>query len=613
MKYFYYHLFLAGLLLCACSKMEPAVTAGPMDGQCLVTVTCTPAVQTTASRGLTAAEESRIADLNLWAVHTLTGTVEHRYLHGSETVPFTLIQGRWRLYAVANHGSDLGTLDAEAVENLRVDMPSHAPDDTDFLLPMAGRTEADVSGPASVTMTLERLAARVQLDIRAAAGVEDRLTVVDVQPISVPSGVSCFSGDAVRGFGDRPKAECGASAFSAVYYLPENLAGEASHIASPEERTHLNAPKDATGFRITALYEGKLVYYHVYPGGNGTSDFNIERNRRYILGVTIHGANPEDLRVTICDLRLTGSFDKVYAGCPVPVNIRFEAENCTGITYDISYRVLSGGAQVTADGISGSVGTITAGLSGSAIGHDFGVSVECSEAGTVQVEFAVRDSRGGSLARTLELEVKEKPFVTYGQDRDSLYAYEYGILDLHVEQPGYTGGYTVTAAGYAEVYYDCDTPATEFTLPGNGDYLFGFRPTRPGLAALRLTLTDELGRSAPVLVRVVGLTARARIGAGYTGGSLQPLVITVRSSCPVGEDLDVSLRVALAKLTAGGRETGSEWVEHTLTIPQGGTEASWSPLPGSGYMGYVVKGGITVNSLSVTASRDRLYVYEIAD
>ncbi|WP_419522399.1 hypothetical protein [Alistipes finegoldii] len=601
------------LLLFSCGQGEQISYPAP-SGTCLVTVTCAPEAQTAVlTRGLSSEEESRIGDVNLYAVNAGTGKVEHRYLHGSEAVPLTLIQGLWRFYAVANCGTDLGPLEAGTVEGLRADMPSHAPGDTDFLLPMAGRTEADISGPASVTLTLERLTARVRLDIRAAAGVEDELTVVDVQPINVPSGVSCFSGDAVGGSGDRPKQECGASAFSAVYYLPENLAGEAPHIVSPGERTHLNAPKDATGFRITALYEGKLVYYHVYPGGNDTSDFNLRRNRRYILGVTIYGTNPEDLRVTTCDLRLTGSFDDVYAGRPVPVNIRFEAENCTGITYDISCRVLSGGAQVTADGMSGTAGTIAAGLSGNAIGRDFGVSVECPLAGPVQVEFTVRDSRGGSLARILELTVKERPFVTCGQDRDSLYAYEYGILDLHVEQPGYTGGYTVTAAGYAEVYYDCDTPATEFTLPGNGDYLFGFRPVRPGLAALRLTLTDELGRSAPVLVRVVGLTARARIGASYTGGSLQPLVITVRSSCPVGEDLGVSLRVALSRLTAGGRETDSEWVEHTLTIPRGGTEASWSPLPGSGYTGYVVRSGIMVGPLSVTASRDRLYVYEIAD
>lgn len=606
---------MALLALVSCSKEQDGLPTVPVrDGGCLVTVTCMPAAQTTVlTRGLPPEKESRIGDVNLYAVNAGTGEVEHRYVKGSAASGLTLTPGSWTFYAVANRGSDLGTLDAETVEALRVDVPPYDPGDSDFLLPMAGRTEADISGSASVTLALERLAARVQLDIRVVAGVEDELTVVDVQPIGVPSGVSCFSGDAVGGSGDWPKQECGASAFSAVYYLPENLAGEAPHIVSPEERTHPNAPKDATGFRITAFYEGKLVYYHVYPGGNDTSDFNLRRNHCYILGVTIHGANPEDLRVTTCDLRLTGSFDDVYAGRPVPVNIRFEAENCTGITYDISCRVLSGGAQVTADGMSGTVGTIAAGLSGSAIGRDFGVSVECPETGTVQVEFTVRDSRGGSLARTLELEVKEGFTVTCEQDRDSLYAYEYGILDLHVEQPGYTGGYTVTAAGYADVYYDCDTPATEFTLPGNGDYLFGFRPVRAGLAALRLTLTDELGRSVPVLVRVVGLMARAQIRAGYTGGSLQPLVITVRSSCPVGEDLDVSLLVPLAKLTMGGQETATEWVERTLTIYEGDTEASWTPQPGSAYMGYVVKGGITIKALSKELSADRLYRYMIAN
>ena len=608
-------LSLVFLSLVSCSKEQdgpPAVSA--LDGGCLVTVTCMPEAQTTVlTRGLPPEKESRIGDVNLYAVNAGTGEVEHRYVKGSAASGLTLTPGSWTFYAVANRGSDLGTLDAETVEALRADVPPYDPGDSDFLLPMAGRTETDISDSASVTLTLERLAARVRLDIRAVAGVEDELTVVDVQPIGVPSGVSCFSGDAVGGSGDWPKQECGASAFSAVYYLPENLAGEAPHIVSPEERTHPNAPKDATGLRITAFYEGKLVYYHVYPGGNDTSDFNIERNHCYILGVTIHGANPEDLRVTTCDLRLTGSFDDVYAGRPVPVNIRFEAENCTGITYDISYRVLSGSAQVTADGMSDTVGTIAAGLSGSAIGRDFGVSVECSEAGTVQVEFTVWDSRGGSLARTLELEVKEGFTVTCEQVGDSLYAYEYGRLYLHVEQPGYTGGYTVTVTGYADIYYGTSGPLTEFTLPGNGEHLMAFKPVRFGMAPVRLTFTDEEGRSKIIMVPVVGLTAEVQISASNSGGGMNPLYISVHASYPVGEDLRITILVPLAKLSASGRETATEWIEHTLTIYKGDTAATWSPQPGSGYMGYVIKGGIALKALSVTASRDRLYRYMIAN
>lgn len=369
------------LLMLSCGQNEPLSYPAP-SGTCLVTLTCTPAAQTTAlSRSLSPEEESHIGDVNLYAVNTGTGEVEHRYVKGSAASGLTLTPGSWTFYAVANHGSDLGTLDAEAIENLRTDIPPHDPGDTDCLLPMAGRTEADVSGPASVTLTLERLAARVQLDIRAAAGVEDRLTVVDVQPISVPSGVSCFLGNTVGEFGDWPKAECGASAFSAVYYLPENLAGEASHIASPEERTHLNAPKDATGFRITALYEGKLVYYHVYPGGNGTSDFNLRCNSTYMLNVTLCGANPEDTQIAAYDMTLTPSTGEVQAGHIFYTRLYFTARNNAGNTFDLAWRFVSGEAEVfVSSGLPDPSGVFYYGLAGNEINEYFDITVTSDRA-----------------------------------------------------------------------------------------------------------------------------------------------------------------------------------------------------------------------------------------
>ena len=237
------------------------------------------------------------------------------------------------------------------------------------------------------------------------------------------------------------------------------------------------------------------------------------------------------------------------------------------------------------------------------------------EEGEAALRLLVTDRYGFSIERELATTfVKDGPRVTFEQEGDSLYAYQYGFLDLHISQPGYTGSYTAKADGAVNLYYDSSDPATtEFTLPGNGDYAFAFSPVRLGLAPIRITITDEEGRSAPLLSRVVGLMARAQISASYAGGSLRPLVITVRSSCPVGEDLDVSLLVPLAKLTMGGQETATEWENRTLTIYKGDTEASWSPQPGANYMGYVVKGGITIKTLSVTASRDRLYRYEIAN
>lgn len=370
-------LFLVFLLpgLVSCCKIQDESPAMPISGSggCTVTVTCVPEAQTAVlTRGLTPEEESRIADVNLWAVHTLTGIVEHRYLHGAETVPLTLTQGRWRLYAVANHGSDLGTLDAEAVEALRADIPPHAPDDTDFLLPMAGRTETDVSGPASVTLTLERLAARVRLDIETAPEIAGRLNILEVQPLSVPSGVVCFSGDAVGEFGDWPPQECGTSAFSAVYYLPENLAGEIPHIASPEERTHLNAPEDA--------------------------------------------------RVAACDMTLTPSAGEVQAGQTFSTRLCFTARNNADNTFDLAWRFISGEAEVSVSGgLPDPPGVFYYGLAGNEIDEYFDIAVTSDREGPVELEFYSTDRYGQVFARRVTVNF-------LAADRiDFTVMYDYGV------------------------------------------------------------------------------------------------------------------------------------------------------------------------------------------
>ena len=269
---------------------------------------------------------------------------------------------------------------------------------------------------------LERLAARVRLDIETAPEIAGRLNILEVQPLSVPSGVVCFSGDAVGEFGDWPPQECGTSAFSAVYYLPENLAGEIPHIASPEERTHLNAPEDATGFRISTLYEGKPVYYHVYPGDNGTSDFNLRRNRTYVLNVTLCGANPEDARVAACDMTLTPSAGEVQAGQTFSTRLCFTARNNADNTFDLAWRFISGEAEVSVSGgLPDPPGVFYYGLAGNEIDEYFDIAVTSDREGPVELEFYSTDRYGQVFARRVTVNF-------LAADRiDFTVMYDYGV------------------------------------------------------------------------------------------------------------------------------------------------------------------------------------------
>ena len=83
------------LLLASCSKVQDELpAASARDSGCLVTVTCTPEEQTAVlTRGFTPDEESRIADVNLFAYHSATGTTKHVFLQNDNTASFSLFAG----------------------------------------------------------------------------------------------------------------------------------------------------------------------------------------------------------------------------------------------------------------------------------------------------------------------------------------------------------------------------------------------------------------------------------------------------------------------------------------------------------------------------------------
>ena len=607
-----FQLCAVALVLASCSKTdgEPPARTGSVQFSF-----DTPAAMIPV-RGMDPARESGVQDVNLWLLNDVSGLPRHRYLSGAGEVTLELPAGTYDYYALANAGTDMGECDAATLEELSLALDPYADFQEGGRFLMASRGSFTVLGATTVPVRLVRCAAKVELELSVAPAFAPEFTLTRVQALSVPTVLHPFGDnhtEDLAALADYPAEEVTGTAYKGTFYLPENLAGENTAIADPRERSRANAPKGAVCFRIEGTAGGRKVDYFVYPGANVTSDFNLHRNRHYRIEAVIMGLNTVDTRVSTTEAELSPWQESYAVGATARSIFTLSCVNNPDNRFDLSYELLSGSGTLSVDGQALAPG-VPLRLTEGGGEHTAEIAYTQQEEGEAKVRLLVTDNYGFTVEKRLSTTfVKEGPRVTFEQRGDSLYAFQYGIIDLHIEQPGYTGGYTVKAAGYADVYYDSDTPATEFTLPGNGDYLFGFSPVRPGLAALRLTLTDELGRSAPVLLRVIGLTARAQIGASYTGGSLQPMVITVRSSCPVGEDLDVSLLVPLAKLTMGGQETATEWVQRTLTIYEGDTEASWTPQPGFGYMGYVVKGGITIKALSKEVSADRMYRYEITN
>lgn len=599
------------LALASCSELPEELPANPSASGSVRFSFETPAAMLTV-RSMDPALETEVRDVNLWLMNSMPGAARHRYLSGSGDLTLELPAGTYDYYALANAGTDLGERDAASLEEISLSLDPYTDFQQGGRLPMAGRGSFTVSGFTTVAVRLVRCAAKVELDLSVAPAFAPEFTLTRVQALDVPTRL--------RPFGDnRPEdlaalvdypAEEAADGFHGVYYLPENLAGVNTAISDPQQRSRANAPKGAACFRIEGTAQGRKVDYFVYPGANVTTDFNLRRNRHYRIEALITGINTLDTRVSTTEVDLPAWNDRYFTGATARSLLTLSCMNNADNRFDLSYELLSGSGTVEIDGQALSPGVPFRLLEGGS-NRSAEIAYTQQEEGEVALRLTLKDRYGFSIERELATTfVKDGPRVTFEQEGDTLYGYEFGNLDLHLDQPGYTGSYQVQINGYIHGYYDSDIPVKILTLPGNGVYTFAINPMQVGLNLFRILVKDEQGRTAQIVSTVVGRTADVQVRSGHIGGGLDQLTIQVGSSCPVGEDLEVTVSAYLAKLTMGGRETETEWMEMTLTIPRWQTEASETLFPPGNYVGYVVKGGVWIRSLSVVNSRDGLYHYE---
>ena len=111
---------------------------------------------------------------------------------------------------------------------------------------------------------------------------------------------------------------------SCTHYLPENLRGANPSITDQQNRDMAHAPAGATYVHIYATFYGVKIDYYVFLGSNTSDDFNVRRNRHYILNVNILGVNGDDLRVSMTTLMLVKGPTAQYV-CPQPASMTLTA------------------------------------------------------------------------------------------------------------------------------------------------------------------------------------------------------------------------------------------------------------------------------------------------
>lgn len=595
MKKIAYLLLTLGLLAggTSCVKTEPDVSGvAPTRGEGFpVTVRFSEAeARTVPTR---AADENGIGDVNLWAFGSGSGRSAHLFIPGGgSTATLSLTPGSYRIYAVANRGEDLGGRSEAELQSLSAAFTGEIA--AGARLPMAARSEVQVTGPASFTLLMERLVSKLSLTLSVAPALQGSLTLESVQLLSVPRSCLYFADNRATeaaSLTDYPAERITGTSFGREYYLPENLSGTNPSVGSQRQKDRTHAPAGASYLRIEARHGDRPVTYSVYLGANNTSDFNVGRNTLQHMAVTLSGSEPADLRVARFSLSL-GALEASYIPTdPITAPLIFTAENQAGNSFTLSCALTQGQGRV----LLGETDITSSPVALPAAGSTQTLSFEPSAYGQ-QVAFTltVADAQGRQVSRSLSTYLKPRGELLLSMP--SIGSPVSGIrssFPLSVSEENYGNDFrlelsTPTPASTALFYFQgqritSGAPGT-FTV-GAGTHTVEVEGGSGwgGEAALTATVTDtwdesrSLTRSATVSPRVIALHPRLTvemvrehpIDSTYTMMPHVTLEVTADQAVPTSLKVSVEV-VCTGKYTLNGK-LKTYTIPQSVTIPAGST------------------------------------------
>lgn len=527
----------AGVLLFAsCDKTGELPFPAPAGTSAATFVFGVPETEP-GSRTLDPSQESAVADLNLYIFPSGSDVcIEHRYQPALQSLTLPLPPGSYNLYAVANAGRDLGSPERTALETLS--LPAGSEDDiiSGHRLAMAARHSFTIAGATTVHVGLVRLAARLTLNVSTSEAFAD-FTLRSVQVAGVPRGMTPFTEGRPASDGELtawPRHEIAGRSYSDTFYLPENAQGDVTGIADERERSRTNAPAYATWIHIEGESSGRKIDYYIYPGGNTTSNFDILRNRRYRLDVTISGVNTMDMRLSTLGMELSPLPETCYVGEEVFSELQIESTDPAG-TYRLAFKPGTEGDEATLNGAPLTPGAFVLLFCGADI-HTARIGYRPMTAGQTRPEFVLCDSYGYEMSRTLLTEAVCKPSLEITLTPPSaVIAGTPAVFTLEV------GG----CDGSAVCTFACSDPQSVFVFPagteldndravlGNGlhDILLDTRTVG------ELTVTVQASDGGRVVQRECTVTSRypkssalVRTVATANLYSDSPMTLTIRST-----------------------------------------------------------------------------------
>ena len=291
-----------------------------------------------------AADESLLKDVNIYVVNSEGAVAFYHYAEGASNIKADIWSGQsFTVYAVANAGRRLMAASEDEILQLEMDWGMVGED----VLPMSGKYgPAILSDGGSIVVPLTRSVAKVELN-GDMSGLNDDVSikVKQVRLRNVPvkgsffgqdrieelsgakDGEPLMSGDADAGF---PDGIC--------FYMPENMQGTLlPGNTSQKDKVWPQGSLYAgicTYVEIVADYEsdkkeGEIVY-RFYLGADAYSNYDVQRNTRYIVTVSFKGDGGIDensWRVDVEDL------DDV-----IPPKVEFAREEA--VMYDLEESII---------------------------------------------------------------------------------------------------------------------------------------------------------------------------------------------------------------------------------------------------------------------------------
>ena len=539
----------------------------------------------TLTRSLSAVDENRLTDVNIYAFNMKAGIVRHAYVSGKNTLALSLPKGSYDIMAIGNIGYDLGQRNDKELLTIRYSATSESQITANNRLVCTGRKNVTVTGNGSFNLSLVRLCAKLQIAYTVGGNAAGHLTVQSIQLISAPS--SCLYFNSSKPEDASHVINYPATIGAATYYMLENRQGTISQITSPSQKSRQKAPALSTYIRITGTYDGKAVCYNVYPGENDTNDFNITRNKSYILNITLLGANPTDFRVSTAELTATPLLANYKLSEDAPSMLTFTCTNNQHNQYSFLYNPTAGSPTVLLDGGQLTPNQPIPFLSGGTSKTSLLTLRSGNQNGQAGVRLMVRDQIGQTVTQQLSTNfLTPNPITISNTAFSANTAHTASYFDLTVEEADYRETFTLqfdpSVSGFR--YNNTSLASgTSVSVPPGKARIYYDANSYIGPIRLGVTAKDKYGQSKtyqvsqtikPLDIKLELGTAMRYISYEVSNGTKTETAIdmTCISDKPVPYNINISYKVSFYEGYNNRNPTHyPNATSGTFTMPAGST------------------------------------------